>query len=281
MPEMSQSPTRIAAEPAGFLSMSADSTPVDLATRLQHAREAERAALARDLHDELGAILTAARLDVAWLAAQPCSKEPQVASRLLALRKVLGDGIDLKRRLVEELHPTVLTHLGFAAALQCLLDSARPRFDGRITSRIDESIKLDGDSALALYRVAQESLTNILKYAHAREVRLVLARRNDRIELTISDDGSGFEPARVPHGHHGLAGLRDRLMAVRGRFDVESTPGAGTRVCASVPRSASIRLQDESTRPTKRPGDRSSAPAPHPRRIAATMPASRHAPLHP
>jgi len=280
VPETSQIPTLIAADAAGFRPMSADAG-VDLATRLQHAREAERAALARDLHDELGAILTAARLDVAWLSAQPCSQEPQIATRLLALRKVLSDGIGLKRRLVEELHPTVLTHLGFVAALETLLDSNRPRFDGRITSRIDDSIKLSGDSALALYRVAQESLTNILNYAQARTIRLSLARRSDRIELTISDDGRGFDPARVPPGHHGLAGLRDRLLAVHGRFEIDSAPGAGTRVCASVPRSASIRLQDESTRPTDRPGGRSGAPASHSRRITPTMPASRHASLHP
>ncbi len=207
----------------------------DLAARLQHARESERAALARELHDELGAILTAARLDVAWLSAQGPCQDPEIARRLQALRQLLGDGIGLKRRLVEDLHPTLLTHLGFGAALEQLLVSNRERFAGKLSGELDKSVKLTGDAALALYRVAQESLTNIHKYAGASEVRVRLLRSRGRIELSIEDDGCGFDPKAVGFGHQGLSGLRDRMLAVSGRLEVASAPGLGTVIRASLP----------------------------------------------
>lgn len=231
--------------------------PEDLAARLQRAREAERAALARDLHDELGAILTAARLDVAWLAAQPSCQSPHIAARLLALRRVLGEGISLKRRLVEDLHPTVLTHLGFAAAIEQLIASHQERFGGRVRVDVDPTLQLSGDAALALYRVAQESLTNVLNYSEAREVSLSVLRHRDRIELTVTDDGRGFDPDKVAFGHHGLAGQRDRMLAVGGHFEVESTPGAGTRIRAFLPTAQPSRLRTA----TPRGGLRASAPA--------------------
>jgi len=206
----------------------------ELATWLQRTREAERAALARELHDELGAILTAARLDAAWLAAQPDCQTPAIAQRLDALQRILAQGIGLKRRIVEDLHPTVLTHLGLIAALEQLGASHRERFAGRLDLDLDESVTLSGERALALYRIAQEALTNIQKYANANAVRLVLRRNHGRIELIVCDDGCGFEPQAVGCGHHGLAGMRQRMLALGGRIDVSSAPGAGTQIRASL-----------------------------------------------
>lgn len=206
-----------------------------LAAWLQQRIEAERAALARELHDELGAILTAARLDVAWLAAQPGCADTAVATRLAALQRVLGQGIELKRRIVEDLHPTVLTHLGLVAALEQLVASNRARFQGRLVVSIDPRIALDAEPALALYRIAQEALTNVHKYAGARTVRLSLRRLRGSVVLGIEDDGCGFDPASVGAGRHGLAGMRQRMVAVGGRLDVSAAPGAGTAIRASVP----------------------------------------------
>ncbi len=205
---------------------------------LQRTREAERAALARELHDELGAILTAARLDVAWLAAQPACHESQIAERLTALQRVLTQGIALKRRIVEDLHPTVLTHFGLVPALEQLLASHRTRFRGRVSASLDPSVAPAGEPALALYRIVQESLTNIHKYARADFVRVSLRRVRSRIELSIDDDGVGFEPAAVGPGHHGLAGMRHRMLAVGGQLDIAASPGMGTSIRAGVPMAA-------------------------------------------
>jgi signal transduction histidine kinase len=205
-----------------------------LAASLQRAREAEREALARELHDELGAILTAARLDVAWLAAQPEGRSPAIAQRLASLSDVLAAGIGLKRRIVEDLHPTVLSHLGLAAALEQLVAQHRARAPFELAARIDPRVDVAGEAGLALYRIAQEALTNVHKYAAARRVRVELVRERGRVRLTVDDDGCGFDPAAVGGGHHGLLGMRQRMRALAGSFEVGSRPGAGTTIRAAV-----------------------------------------------
>ncbi len=240
MPVSSRPPTDIRV-PAPLDADRCPRTDADFAAWLQRTREAERAALARELHDELGAILTAARLDVAWLAAQPACHEPAVMQRLEALRRVLAHGIEMKRRIVEDLHPTVLTHLGLAPALEQLVASSRQRFAGRLSVSIDPSVSLDGEPALALYRIVQEALTNVHKYAQARNASVRLRRVPGRIELAVEDDGIGFDADSVGCGHHGLAGMRHRMLAIGGLLEVRSAPGAGTSIRASLPSSASGR----------------------------------------
>ena len=236
MPVSSRCPTPERADASSLAAGFTDDAR--FAAWLQRTRESERAALARELHDELGAILTAARLDVAWLAAQPACHAPQIAERLAALQRVLTQGIGLKRRIVDDLHPTLLTHLGLVPALEQLLASHRTRFRGRVSAWLDPSVAPSGEPALALYRIVQESLTNIHKYARADFVRVSLRRVRGRIELSIDDDGVGFDPAAVGHGHHGLAGMRHRMLAVGGQFDVAASPGTGTSIRASVPMAA-------------------------------------------
>lgn len=233
MPVSSRCPTPERADASSLAAGFTDDAR--FAAWLQRTRESERASLARELHDELGAILTAARLDVAWLAAQPASHVPQVAERLVALQRVLTQGIELKRRIVDDLHPTVLTHLGLVPALEQLLAAHRTRFRGRVSASLDPAVAPASEPALAFYRIVQESLTNIHKYARADFVRVSLRRVRGRIELSIDDDGVGFDPAAVGHGHHGLAGMRHRMLAVGGQLDVAASPGTGTSIRASVP----------------------------------------------
>jgi signal transduction histidine kinase len=234
VPDSSPALTLAPGAPRRRAGSSADAI-AELAAHLQRTRETERAVLARELHDELGAILTAARLDVAWLAAQPCCEDPAIARRLAALQRVLREGIDLKRRIVEDLHPTALEHFGLVPALEQLLTAHGERYDAGLTVDLDESLDLRGDVALALYRIVQESLTNIQKYAEARHVRVTLRRQRGRVELAVSDDGRGFDSDAVAGGCHGLMGMRHRMLAVHGRLDVASAPGKGTVIRAVLP----------------------------------------------
>lgn len=251
MPASSPSPTSRRVEDPSLAAGSTDEAR--FAVWLQRTREAERAALARELHDELGAILTAARLDVAWMAAQPVSHDPAIADRLAALQRVLTQGIEFKRRVVEELHPTVLTHLGLVPALEQLIASHRMRFAGRVSVTLDPSIRLTGEPALAVYRIVQESLTNIQKYARADLVRITLRRQRGRIELSVDDDGAGFDTRAIGAGHHGLAGMRHRMLAIGGRLDVTSAVGAGTSIRASLPVAAGARSGAQAHREPRRP----------------------------
>ena len=268
MPVSSRPPTDVRA-PAPLDTGGCPRTDAEFAAWLQRTRESERAALARELHDELGAILTAARLDVAWLAAQPACHQPALAQRLEALQRVLAQGIALKRRIVEDLHPTVLAHLGLAAALEQLVASSRQRFEGRLRASIDPSVSLDGEPALALYRIAQEALTNLHKYARAGTATVCLRRARGHVELVVEDDGIGFDPRAVGAGHHGLAGMRHRMLAIGGRLELHAAPGAGTSVRASVPMPAVRRPADAragSAAATRRAGPRGTpAPAARPR----------------
>ncbi|MBG6082749.1 CHASE3 domain-containing protein [Rubrivivax gelatinosus] len=209
----------------------------DLANYLQTAREDERSRLARELHDELGALLTAAKLDAARLKRSLGTMTPESEARLKHLNDTINDGIGLKRRIIEDLRPSSLSNLGLVAALEI---QAR-EFSQR--SEIPVQVELDGvtvqDSAqITAFRLVQESLTNIAKYAAARHVTVTLARDGDRARIAVKDDGRGFDPDAVRGTAHGLMGMRYRVESQGGAMRVQSRPGAGTTIEAWLPLAA-------------------------------------------
>ncbi|WP_245896230.1 CHASE3 domain-containing protein [Ottowia oryzae] len=207
----------------------------ELATHLQHAVEDERAHLARELHDELGALLTAAKLDVARLKSRLPGDSPELADRVKHLTETLNQGIALKRRIIEDLRPSSLSNLGLMASLEILLREFGERSHIEMESAL-EPVTLNDTSDLTIYRVVQESLTNIGKYAQAKRVTVTLKNYVYHVELSVTDDGIGFNPGLTPHASHGLVGMRHRIEACGGRLDVTSAPGQGTRITATIPR---------------------------------------------
>jgi signal transduction histidine kinase len=205
-----------------------------LATHLQQVREEERGHLARELHDELGALLTAAKLDVARLKSKLGVQAPEIGIRLQHLTETLNSGIALKRRIIEDLRPSSLANLGLTAALEIL---AR-EFSERSGIEVDvslETAELDEPAQLTVYRLVQESLTNVGKYAEARQIEITLRAYGNTVEVEIRDDGKGFDPAAQRPSTHGLAGMRHRVEAAGGRLTVASQPGKGTRIMAVLP----------------------------------------------
>ncbi|TXK31539.1 histidine kinase [Ottowia sp. GY511] len=207
----------------------------ELATHLQQAVEDERAHLARELHDELGALLTAAKLDVARLKSRLPPDAPELINRLKHLTETLNQGIALKRRIIEDLRPSSLSNLGLVASLDILLREFGERSRLEVDSAL-EPVDLNEASDLTIYRMVQESLTNIGKYAQASRVSVTLKNYVYHVEVSVSDDGTGFDPAIVPQASHGLVGMRHRIEACGGRLDVSSAPGRGTRITATIPR---------------------------------------------
>ncbi|HTH77493.1 MAG TPA: CHASE3 domain-containing protein [Ramlibacter sp.] len=207
----------------------------ELATHLQNVREEERGHLARELHDELGALLTAAKLDVARLksrlGAQPA---PEIMQRLQHLTESLNGGIALKRRIIEDLRPSSLSNLGLTASLEILAREFSERSGIDITTNL-EPVELDEGRQLTVYRVVQESLTNIGKYAEAKQADISVRNYAGHVEVEIVDNGKGFDPLRTKASTHGVAGMRHRVEAAGGRFNVTSTPGRGTRISAVMP----------------------------------------------
>jgi signal transduction histidine kinase len=208
-----------------------------LAEDLQTAREDERGRIARELHDELGALLTAAKLDAARLKRSLAEvQSPDINERLTHLTTTLNDGIGLKRRIIEDLRPSSLSNLGLKAAVEILATELGARADLKIKTDI-EPFQLDEASEITLYRMVQESLTNVAKYADAGEVNVRMVREGDQIIATVRDDGKGFDASRVRGSTHGLVGMRYRVQARGGRLQVSSSPGQGTTVSAVLPAS--------------------------------------------
>ena len=206
-----------------------------LATHLQQVREEERGHLARELHDELGALLTAAKLDVARLKSRLGPSGPEVAQRLQHLTETLNSGIALKRRIIEDLRPSSLANLGLTAALEILAREFSERCGIEAATSL-EPVELDESGQLTIYRVVQESLTNVSKYAEAAQVEISVRDYSNHVEVEIRDDGKGFDVRSVKPSTHGLAGMRHRVEAAGGRLNVMSQPGHGTRIMATLPK---------------------------------------------
>ena len=205
-----------------------------LATHLQTVREDERGHLARELHDELGALLTAAKLDVARIKSRLPPNLPDVLERLGHLTTTLNSGIALKRRIVEDLRPSSLSHLGLVASLEILAREFEERSGQSITTDL-EPVELNDAAQLTLYRLVQESLTNIGKYAEATQIIISLQNMKTYVTIEVHDNGNGFDVSKVAHNSHGLTGMRHRVEASGGRFTVTSETGKGTRIHAVLP----------------------------------------------
>lgn len=209
-----------------------------LSRHLIRVSEDEKARLARELHDEMGANLTAIGMHLATVGAQLKASHPEHAATLARTRATLVETVELKRRIVEDLRPSLLDNLGLGAALQSYCD------DFARATQLDCDVLIDGHvddagpmQSIALFRITQESLNNIAKYARARNVIVHLAREGDTFALEISDDGVGIadDAMRRPKSH-GLIGMRERALLLGGTLAVErGVNGRGTSVQATIP----------------------------------------------
>lgn len=208
-----------------------------LARHLQNAREDERARLARELHDELGALLTAAKLDAARLKRGLGAMSPEVSQRFTHLVAAIDQVIALKRSIIEDLRPSSLSHLGLVAALEIHAREFAARAEIKVKTRL-EQVPLAESAQITIYRLVQECFTNIAKYSGARQVELTLGPDGDQAHVRVSDDGCGFDPAAVRTGAHGLTGMRYRVEAEGGRLAIDAVPGRGACIEAWLPTTA-------------------------------------------
>ena len=206
----------------------------ELANHLQQVREEERGHLARELHDELGALLTAAKLDVARLKSKIDATAPDVSERLKHLTETLNSGIALKRRIIEDLRPSSLSNLGLTAALEILTREYGERSGIEVETSL-EPVQLPEAAQLTVYRMVQEALTNIGKYANASKILVSVHGYPTHVAVQVRDNGVGFDPSSVRPTSHGLAGMRHRVEAAGGRLTLTSRPGNGTLLSAVLP----------------------------------------------
>ena len=209
---------------------------VELSTHLQNVSEREKAALARELHDELGGLLVGARMDISWVE-QHLAHDPDMKHRLHRVQQNLSAGVDLKRRIIEELRPTLLDNVGLFAALRWQLKETCGRAGLKcVESYPEEEPKFTSEAAIALFRIAQETFTNIVKHSAAKSMDFALDTDGDAVVMQISDDGKGIPAGRLTAiGSHGLASMRHRVRAFGGRLDVRSPASGGTTLLVRIP----------------------------------------------
>jgi signal transduction histidine kinase len=199
---------------------------------LLSAQELERRRIAQEIHDELGQMLTALRLNL-WLSMQ---SDPQNQT-LIAAHHQATQVQEKARHLSHELRPAMLDDLGLLPTLEWYIDRVEQRANLAIVmeAQFDEA-SLSPTIKTALYRLIAEALTNITKHAQASVVEINLRQNEHTLELTITDDGRGFEPAVLNHSQTlGIAGMRERVNLLQGQFCLESQPGAGAKIAVSLP----------------------------------------------
>lgn len=208
-----------------------------LSWRLQTITEREKMALANELHDELGANLTAMNLDVAGVANRLQTTEPALAARLHRALKVLHETVELKRRVIHNLRPSLLDTLGVGSALAALCEDYTSRTGRPCHTDIDENLGgLDPEWPIAIYRIAQECFTNITKHANANNVWLTVIREVQGVRLRVVDDGIGIDRDSFDKPlSHGLRGMRERVRQFGGVFVVRSNDPGGTIAEAFLP----------------------------------------------
>ena len=209
-----------------------------LTVHLLRIQEEERRHVARELHDELGGTLSAIKLDIIMGrdAASKRDDEKSVA-RLQRAVAAIDSGIQFVRRLIENLRPTLLDNLGFEAALREMTDQFCERTSIKCIVSIPEGeLNLTSAQSTTLYRVCQEALTNVMKYAKAKQVTITLTSEGSLGKLIITDDGVGLAATKQHRSmSHGLLGMRERMVALGGTFDIRGEAGCGTRLTASFP----------------------------------------------
>ena len=208
----------------------------DLSAHLENVREQERKAIAREIHDELGQTLTALRMDVSLARLSFGQANPELTAHLQSMTQLVDRTIEIARHVTASLRPAALD-LGIVAALEWLLEE----FIGHagIPCELvlgDGELNLDEPAATAVFRIVQESLTNIARHAEATQAEVIVTLASEAICFEVNDNGKGFDPqAEAKRNSFGLVGMRERVAMLQGELRIDSEPGRGTRVRVCIP----------------------------------------------
>jgi PAS domain S-box-containing protein len=208
-----------------------------LAHHLQIVREEERKRIGREIHDELGQQLTAIKMDVAWVDKKISEESVVIKNKLKNIIYLLDESNHSIRRILNELRPSILNDYGLLEALEWLNRQFTDKTGIPVEfTTTENSIKISEELTICIFRIYQEALTNITKYASALKVTSTFTIIDDIIEATIADDGNGFETASLQFSKSfGIFGMKERVHSFNGNFDLLSSPGNGTKISFSLP----------------------------------------------
>jgi signal transduction histidine kinase len=208
----------------------------ELSAHHETVREEERAHIAREIHDEMGQALTALKMDMAVIGLESAKSAPRTAKEIQGLKGRVDDIIQLVRDVAAALRPSALD-LGILSGIEWLVDEFQKRSGIRCQVKVEDGeIHLKEDRSIVLFRILQESLTNISRHANARNVEIRLRSNATHVRLDVKDDGRGFDvDAARGKKTFGLLGIRERVIMLHGTLNISSVPGEGTQVSVSIP----------------------------------------------
>ncbi len=208
-----------------------------LSVRLQAVREEERTRIAREIHDELGQALTALKMDLSWLAKQSSINQKELLEKIEPMSKLMDETIQTVRRIATDLRPAILDDLGLVAALEWQSQDFQERTEVQchFTSAF-ENIDLDWAYSTALFRICQETLTNVARHANATRVKIDFERDAGNVVMRVTDNGSGISKSKIFDSTSlGLLGIRERVQLLGGEVNINGIKGKGTTVTVRVP----------------------------------------------
>ena len=209
----------------------------ELASHLQVVREEERASMAREIHDELGQQLTAVKMDMSWLYKKIKSEDLNIKQKVQSTITLIDDTINTVRRIATELRPSILDDLGLVYAIEWYVGEFEKRSDIKVEYNTNcNDLLISSKISIALFRILQESFTNIARHSNATTVIVSLTIKDQMLTLSIEDDGSGFDVEKKSRNEtFGLMGIKERTLMIGGEYVVKSKPGHGTTVLVIVP----------------------------------------------
>jgi PAS domain S-box-containing protein len=208
-----------------------------LAARIQSVREEERTSIAREIHDELGQSCTALKMDLALIGHKLTKRQTQLRAKVDSAVRLADEMIGTLRRIASELRPRTLDDLGLNAALEWQAQEfeSRTGIPCHVTL-LREPLALDSERSTAIFRIFQESLTNVVRHAHATRVEARLEREGDYLLFQVHDNGTGFDPEQAKSRRSlGLVGMQERALLLNGEFKIEGILGAGTTLTLRIP----------------------------------------------
>ena len=209
----------------------------NLSTHLQVVREEERTRIARKIHDDMGQALTALKIDLTWLNKKLTDDQPLIREKLQSMVTLINETIETVHNLSEDLRPGILDDFGLSAAIEWQAEEFQKRtgIECRINLASDES-NLSKEKSTNLFRIVQESLTNVIRHANATKVEINLSEKDGRLLLEVADNGKGITKAAVTNPKSfGLIGIKERVHSLGGEVDISGTPNAGTRLKVKMP----------------------------------------------
>ena len=209
----------------------------ELSSHIQDAREQERLHIARDIHDDMGGTLTAIKIDAAWLIERLHAQDPELLAKAKGIEALVDRCMKSANNILRTLRPSVLDSFGIIAAIEMEVEEFEKRTGISCPiNQVDEGMEISPDASIALFRILQETLTNIMKHAKASEVTVDIANRKEGVDLVISDNGVGLkEVDRQKPRSFGLRGIQERVAHFNGKVLISSKPGKGTTVEVHIP----------------------------------------------